>query len=179
MLIMGRIDPYKMYDIVMNKFTWGSMNEEGVNLDYYSIRTLSVIRFRSLHTRLALGLLEVGDTAKAIEVLDHCMKIAPHHVLPYDRYIAGLTFPQSNGDLIHHEGIIEAYYKCGATEKAGTLLEEYFDILNQQMMYFDSLKQKHKNLLEQEFYETMEQIEELRVLLMNYKQNDKLLELGF
>jgi len=56
-LVMGRIDPDKMYDIVMNKFSWGRMNAEDVTLDYYSVRTLSVIRFRNLHTRLALALL--------------------------------------------------------------------------------------------------------------------------
>jgi hypothetical protein len=168
-----------MYDIVMNKFTWGRMNEDDVTLDYYSIRTLAVIRFRNMHTRLALSLLEVGEKEKAVEVLDHCMELAPHHVLPYDRYIAGLTFPQRNGNIIHHEGIIEAYYMCGETEKASALLDEYFDILNQQMIYYDSLKEDDKELVQPEFYETMAQVEELRTLLVNFGQNEKLLELGF
>lgn len=178
-LVMGRIDPDKMYDIVMNKFTWGRMNQDDVTLDYYSIRTLSVIRFRNLHTRLALGLLEEGKRDKAVEVLDHCMELAPHKVLPYDRYIAGLTFPQRNGNTIHHEGIIEAYYMCGEFEKANTILKEYFNILNQQLAYFNSLKQKERKSVEQETYEAMAQIEELRGLLRTYGQNDLMLELGF
>jgi len=178
-LVMGRIDPDKAYDIVMNKFTWGRMNEDDVTLDYYSIRTLSVIRFRNLHTRLALALLEKGEKEKAVEVLDRCMELAPHRVLPYDRYVAGLTFPQRNGKTIHHEGIIEAYYMCGEIEKANALLDEYYTILSQQAAFFDSLKAKDRQNLEQDFYETMAQIEELRTLLVNYKQSDKMLELGF
>jgi hypothetical protein len=178
-LVMGRIDPDKMYDIVMNKFTWGRMNEEDVTLDYYSIRTLSVIRFRNLHIRLALGLLEEGKKEKAIEVLDHCMDLAPHKVLPFDRYIAGLTFPQRNGNTVHHEGIIEAYYICGEKEKASSLLKEYFEILNQQLAYFNSLNPKDRKSVEPDMYETMAQMEELRVLIQTYGNKDELLELGF
>lgn len=178
-LVMGRIDADKMYENVMEKFTWGRMNEDDVTLDYYSIRTLSVIRFRNLHTRLSLELLARGDTSRAVEVLDRCMELSPHKVLPYDRYIAGLTFGQRNGTTIHHEGIIEAYYMCGETEKANSILNEYFDILSEQMTFYNSLKKKEQQGMEQDIYETMAQLEELRLLLVNYDQRDKLLELGF
>ncbi len=177
-LVMGRIDPDKMYDNVMNTFTWGRMNAPDVHLDYYSIRTLSVIRFRNLHVRLALELLERGDTVKAVNVLDRCMELAPHSVLPYDQFIGGLTFPRGES-TIHHEGVIETYYMSGETEKANTILVEYFDILNQRMAYFNSLKPKTRSSVEQDQYETMSQLEELRMLLRKFKQEDKLLELGF
>jgi len=178
MLVMGRIDPDKMYDVVMNKFSWGRMNQEDVTLDYYSERTLSVIRFRSLHTRLALALLKAGDTARAVKVLDRCMELAPHHVLPYDNYIAGITFPQRDGMDIHHEGIIEAYYMCGETEKANNLLTEYYDILTQQMTYFNSLSTSDKNSVQQDMYQSMAQIEELRNLLRTFDQEELMIELG-
>ena len=80
---------------------------------------------------------------------------------------------------MHHEGIIEVYYMCGETEKANALLTEYFDILNQRMVYFNSLKPKIRATVEQDQYETMAQLEELRMLLGKFGQNDKLLELGF
>ncbi|MCF8224659.1 MAG: DUF2723 domain-containing protein [Bacteroidales bacterium] len=178
-LVMGRIDPDKMYDIVMNKFTWGRMNEDDVRLDYYSIRTLSVIRFRSLHTRLALALIENGERDKAIEVLDRCMELGPHDVVPYDRFIAGLTFPRQDGTTMHHEGIIEAYYMCGETEKANKIISEYFEVLSDELAYFNSLKSNDQSSVQQEMYETMAQIEELRMLLRAYDQEDKMLELGF
>ncbi len=178
-LVMGRIDADKMYDIVMNRFTWGRMNEPDVHLDYYSIRTLSVIRFRNMHTRLALALLEQGDREKAVEVLDRCMEVAPHNVLPFDQYIAGLTFPTRNGQTIHHEGIIEAYYMCGEKEKARQLMAEYSEILNQQMAYFNSLKPKLRATVEQDQYEAMAQLQELSMLRSKFDNEEpNLLDLG-
>jgi len=178
-LEMGRIDADKLYDLLMNKYSWGRMNEEDVHLDYYSIRTLSVIRFRSLHVRAALALLEKGEKEKAVEVLDRCMELAPNRVLPYDRFIAGLTYQQRNGQVLHLEGVVEAYYLCGEKEKANAISKEYMDILNQQLAFYNSLKPKFRNTLDQEMYETMAQIEELRMLADKYGDESDQMELGF
>lgn len=178
-LVMGRIDTDKMYDNVMNKFTWGRMNEEDVHLDYYTIRTLSVIRFRSLHTRLALALLDKGDTIRAVEVLDRCMELAPHKVMPFDRFVAGLTFPDRSGKTIHHPGIIEAYFMCGENEKANGIMSQYNDILNEEVGFFRSLNQDHFESVQQDWYEVMAQIEELKLLQQKYgNENQDLLDLS-
>ena len=86
-------------------------------------------------------------------------------------------FPQRNR-TIHHEGIIEAYFMCGEIKKANSILKEYQEILNQQLIFFNSLKSKTRESIEQELYETMAQMEELRILLRTYGQSDPLLELG-
>ena len=114
----------------------------------------------------------------AVNVLDRCMELAPHSVLPYDQFIAGMTFPRGDR-TIHHEGVIEAYYMCGETEKANAILVEYSDILNQRVAYFNSLKPKTRASVEQDQYEVMAQMEELKMLLGKFGQQDKLLELGF
>jgi len=80
-LVMGSIETDTLYDRLMNKFQWGRMNAEDVHLDFYTIRTMSVIRFRSLYTRLALELLKEGDRTRAVQVLDRCMELAPARVL--------------------------------------------------------------------------------------------------
>ncbi|MCF8346981.1 MAG: hypothetical protein K9G38_07185, partial [Bacteroidales bacterium] len=134
--------------------------------------TLSVIRFRNLHTRLALALLEKGERIKAVEVLDRCMELAPHSVLPYDQFVGGMTFAQRDGQTIHHEGIIESYYMCGETEKANELLSDYQRVLNERLTYFNSLKPKFRKLVDQEMYETRSQLEELRMLLIQYEQDE-------
>ena len=177
-LVMGDVNTEKMYHNLMHKFSWGRMNAEDVQLDYYTKRTLSVIRFRNTYTRLALKLLEEGDRGRAVEVLDRCMELAPHEVLPYDRYVAGITFPDGEGGQTHHEGIIEAYYMCGETDKANALLREYYGILSEEISFFNSLKQKRRSNVEQDWYEVMAQIEELRMLLEKYGQKDLMLELG-
>ncbi|MDF1573734.1 MAG: DUF2723 domain-containing protein [Bacteroidales bacterium] len=177
-LVMGDINTDTLYDRLMNQFEWGRMNAGDVHLDYYTIRTMSVIRFRSLHTRLAMELLKKGERGKAIEVLDHCMELAPSHVLPFDQYISGITLPKADGGIIHHEGIIEAYYLCGETEKANSILREYYQTLSDELLYFNSMKPRHSSSIQREINEAMFQMEELRILLENFQQEELQLELG-
>lgn len=154
------------------------MNAEDVQLDYYTIRTLSVIRFRSLHTRLAMTLLEEGKKEKAIEVLDRCMDLAPSHVLPFDQYISGITIPDRQGGIIHYEGIIEAYYLCGEFEKANAILKEYYLQLAEKASYFNGMKARHQSSIQREISEVRYQLEELRILLQKFNQQELMLELG-
>ena len=177
-IVMGDIDTDTLYHRLMNTFQWGRMNQEDVQLDYYTIRTLAVIRFRSLYTRLALELLEEGNRDKAVEVLDRCMELAPSRVLPYDQYVSGITLPDRNGGLIHHEGIVEAYYLCGETEKANAILREHHENLSDEFQYHNAMKPRHRSSIQRETNEIMFQLEELRLLLQKYNQHDLMLELG-
>jgi len=177
-LEMGAIDTDTLYDRLMNKFEWGRMNAEDVQLDYYTIRTMSVIRFRSLYTRLAMQLLEEGKRERAIEVLDRCTELAPSRVLPYDQYISGITLPDGDGGVIHHAGIIEAYYLCGETEKANQILSEHYQNLSEQLDYFQSMKPRHSSSIQREMNEAMFQREELRVLLEQFQQDELMQDLG-
>lgn len=177
-LVMGDIDTDTLYKRLMSQFEWGRMNAEDVQLDYYTIRTMSVIRFRSHYTRLALQLLEEGDRDRAVEVLDRCMELAPSHVLPYDQFITGITLPTREGGVIHHEGIIEAYYLCGETEKANQILSEHFRDLMEDLQYYNAMKARHRSSIEREISEAMFQMEELKNLLQNFQQEELMLELG-
>jgi hypothetical protein len=177
-LVMGDIDTDTLYNRLMNQFEWGRMNAEDVQLDYYTIRTLSVIRFRSLYTRLAMQLLQEGDRERAVEVLDRCMELAPSRVLPYDQFVTGITMPNRDGGVIHHEGIIEAYYLCAEAEKANLILSEHYQNLSKEVSYYNAMKARHRSSIQREINEAMFQMEELRILLQNYQQEDLLLELG-
>ncbi|MCK5137568.1 MAG: DUF2723 domain-containing protein [Bacteroidales bacterium] len=177
-LAMGDVDTDTLYHRLINTFEWGRMNQEDVQLDYYTIRTLSVIRFRSLHTRLALRLLEEGEKEKALEVLDHCMELAPANVLPFDQYITGITMPDREGGIIHHEGIIEVYYLCGEMEKGNRILSEHYKTLVREYNYYNSMKSRHKSSIPREINEVLFQIEEMKLLLQRFNQNELMLELG-
>ncbi len=175
---IGDIDTEILYRLLMETFTWGRMNEDDVYLDYYTKRTLSVIRFRNMYTRLAIRLLDEGDRERAVGVLDRCMELAPSKVLPYDQYVTGITLPDGNGGTIHHEGIIEAYYLCGETEKANTLLKEYYTQLIDDYTYYNSLKSRHKMSIRQEMNEVLYQLEEMNILMQQFGQGDLMIELG-
>jgi hypothetical protein len=162
----------------MNTFQWGRMNKKDVQLDYYTIRTLSVIRFRSLHARLSVALLEEGKKEKAVEVLDRCMELSPSDVLPFDQYITGITLPGRDGKLLHYEGIIEAYYLCDEMEKGNRILAEHYRNLAMEFNYYHSMKERHRSSIQREINEAMYQIEELRSLLRKFNQEELMLELG-
>jgi hypothetical protein len=177
-LVMGEIDTDTLYHRLMNQFQWGRMNEEDVQLDYYTIRTLSVIRFRSLYTRLAMQLLQEADTERAVEVLDRCMELAPSRVLPFDQYVTGITMPGNDGGIIHHEGIIEAYYLCGETRKANDIVLEHYNTLTREIQYYSDMKNRHRSSINREINEARFQIEELKNLLQTFGQDELLLKLG-
>ncbi len=177
-IVMGGIDSDTLYHRLMETFQWGRMNQEDVQLDYYTIRNLSVIRFRSIYTRLALQLLEEDEKQKAIDVLDRCMELAPARVLPFDQYVSGITFPDGKGGFIHHEGIIEAYYLCGETDKANAILTEHYRSLSEELQYFDSMKPRQKSSIQQETNDILYKMEELDLLLRKFNQTELLLELG-
>ncbi|MEN8158196.1 MAG: DUF2723 domain-containing protein [Bacteroidota bacterium] len=171
-LEMGEIDTDTLYHRLMNRFSWGRMNQEDVRLDYYTIRTLSVIRFRSLHTRLAIRLLEEGKRDRAVEVLDRCMEMAPSRVLPYDQHVSGITIPNRSGGHIHHEGLIEAYYLCGETEKANAILTEHYETLSEEFFYYNAMKPRHKNSIQREINEILYQMQELKLLVNKFGQSE-------
>ena len=168
----GRIDPEILHDNLMNKFTWGNMEKEDVHLDYYNKRTFSVIQFRKKFVRLAEAWLAEGDTLKAEQVLDRCMELSPNSRLPYDYYVSGLTYPDASGKIIKQTGIIEAYYKCGAIEKANEILLEYLEILQQDLHYFEVLSTRLKPRFNSEYYQSRGVFDELLNLAKNYGQED-------
>jgi len=177
-IVMGDIDTDTLYHRLINTFEWGRMNQEDVQLDYYTIRTLSVIRFRSLHTRLALKLLEEGKKEKAVEILDHCMELAPSNVLPFDQYITGITLPGKEDGIIHHEGIIEVYYLCGEMEKGNQILSEHYETMVREFNYYSSMKPRHKSSIQREINEILFQVEEMKLLLQKFNQDELMLKLG-
>ena len=106
------------------------------------------------------------------------MELAPSHVLPFDQYVSGITIPDGKGGVIHFEGLIEAYYLCGETEKANAILREHFSGLSELSFYYNSMKPRLRSSIQRETNEVLVQLEELRILLHTYKQSELLLELG-
>ncbi len=168
----GRIDTSILYNHLMNTFTWGRMNQPDVYIGYYNERTFSVIRFRKNYVRLAEEFIKSGNDPKAEKVLDHCMELAPNSQLPYDYYVSGISYPGRDSTVIHQTGIIEAYYQCGATGKANSILLQYAGILRQDLEYYNSLSPRFKNRFADIFYQSQGIYEELVRLAKKYGQDD-------
>ncbi len=166
----GRINTDDLYDNLMKEFSWGRMNKQDVHIDHYNRRTVSVIRLRKNFVRLAEALLEEGENTKAVEVLDRIMELTPHSKFPYDYFISGITYPQGE-TTVHHSGVIETYYKCGAIEKANDLLMEFAGILQQDLVYYDELKPRHKPGFAEEYYQSRNLYQQLYQLASAYRQD--------
>lgn len=171
----GNIDTEILHENLMNKYSWGRMEEEDVYLDYNNIRTMSVIQLRKKFVRLAEAWMDEGDTIKAEAVLDRCMEIAPNSQVPYDYYISGISYPNERNQLVKQSGIIEAYYKCGAIEKANKILLDYMEIISQDLQYYEALSPSKKSRFANEFYQSRGIYEELLNLAKAYGQEDLLM----
>jgi hypothetical protein len=155
------VDTDILYRKLVEEFTWGGLQDEDVYLDYNVIRTFSVIRFRNNYIRLAEALLEEGDTVRAVKALDHLMALAPHTRLPYDFTISGISYATDNNQVIRQSGIVETYFRCGEKEKGAALLKEHMGILEQDFVYYESLKPAFRKRFQQEYYESRGSYEEL------------------
>jgi len=151
----GSIPSEILYDNVMNKFTWGRMEEPDVYIDEQNIRTLKICKIHTVFARLAAKLVEEGDKEKAIAVLDKCLTIMPHEKVPFDHNM--LT-------------IVEAYYQAGADEKANRLVLQLSTIYTDLLDYYWSLKGIFAQSVDYEKQLAIQVMEQLIAMTENYKQ---------
>jgi Protein O-mannosyl-transferase TMEM260-like len=169
---LGRIDTEKLYQKYMKEFQWGGLGDRNVYLDYFNIRTISVIKLRKNFVRLADKLIEEGENEKAIKVLDRCIELTPNWQVPFDHYISGVVYPGNNNQPVRISGVIESYYNAGSTEKANSLLLEFAGILKQDVIFYESLKPRFKLRYSEEYYQSMGLLEECIGLAHKYGQEE-------
>jgi hypothetical protein len=85
----GMIDPFVMYDNMMNNFKWGNAEDPSVYLDENNKRMFS--NFRRLFGNLGKALLQNGDTARAVEAVRRGLSIVPAEKIPDDFFSIGLA----------------------------------------------------------------------------------------
>ncbi len=103
------INTERMYDVLMNKFRWGGIENPGVYIDE-NVRNMGKNYRNMLFSRLSESLCEKGDSVKALNVLDRGMEVLNPENIPMD--YSGLS-------------MAELYYKLGQKEKA----EEIYNMI--------------------------------------------------
>ncbi len=139
----------------MENFRWGRMNEPDVYLDYYTRRTISVIRMRSNFARLAMALVEENKSDSAIAVVDRCFDLLPQDRMRFDLYTTRL---------------IEAYYKAGEIEKANEKVESFYVQLDKQLNYYFSLSPELGQATDLERRMDLQALQDLSMITGEYKQ---------
>ncbi len=119
---LGGIHANKSYDVIMNDFHWGNLNDPSVTVDRESYRHARILKQNFL--RIAQALMNTGKPDEAAVVLDSCLYHFPHDKVHYDI----IMMP-----------IIEIYYEAGRTETANTEVRKMMDVCDQELSYFLSL----------------------------------------
>ncbi len=144
-LDVGRIDTDILYNNIMNKFKWGKMNEPEALIDFYNKRTASVIKIRNIFARLAKELIKEEKNDSAIVVLDRIVELMPDEKFPYDFYMID---------------IIKGYYDAGANIKGKELLTNFWNISEENLSYYLSLKKKFRKSVDYEIRLTLQLMQE-------------------
>jgi succinate dehydrogenase flavin-adding protein (antitoxin of CptAB toxin-antitoxin module) len=119
---LGGIHADKSYDIIMNDFRFGNLNDPSVTVDRESYRNARVQKQNYL--RIAQALLNEGKPEKAAAILDTCIYYFRADKIHYD--IIMMPF-------------IDIYYSAGRTETATEEVRKMLDICDQELTYFLSL----------------------------------------
>lgn len=132
--LQGRVATDIMYKNVMEKFKWGNMDTQGdIYLDENILRMTTNLRLQL--SSLAEALIEEGRKSDAAKVLDLSLEKMPERNVPYDR----ILLPT-----------VEAYYAIGDTEKANTLSERLFTIMEENMNHYLSLDKRFAERMQDE-----------------------------
>lgn len=153
----GRINTDIMYNNLMNKYTWGRMNEPDVFIDHNIQRTMLVLRVRNQFARLAEELALEGKKDSAIAVLDRAVEILPCNKFPHDYFLFG---------------IIDEYYRLNQTDKANTLASDYANASTQKLKYYKSLGSSYKAAVLQDIQLNLQTLNQLSAMTEQYGQTE-------
>jgi len=129
------IDTDILYDNVMNKYTWGRIQEKDVHVDEFTIRTIRIIGVRDMFNQLALELIREKKNTKALKVLDKCQEVLPSNKIPYDYYAIQT---------------VEAYYIINAFDKGNAILKDWANECLDELEYYNSLEPRFKPLVNEQ-----------------------------
>jgi hypothetical protein len=126
-----QVQTRKMYNNLMDKFVYGSVDIAGVYFDEPNRRMLQSVR--NAYTKLGVALVKEGKKDKALQVLDRQDSVFLPGNMPY-----AMTSPGNMHNLWSME-IVYAYYIAGNAKKADAISAEITKDLEQQLRYYRSL----------------------------------------
>ncbi len=153
----GHINTSILYEHVMEKFSWGNVNDPDVYLDDYNRRALRIIQARPMFSRLAGALIEEKHTGLAEEVLDRMFELFPDEKIPlsYDSFAA-----------------TELYFKLGKNDKGREKVRQIAGNSFEMLDYYLTLPPKMARITQEEQDREMNILQNLMVLTRRYNQTE-------
>jgi hypothetical protein len=134
--LAGYINTGQLYQQLMKQFSWASLVDPRVYLDYTHIYTSNTAMLRCKYSRLAEALLNEGQKKQAIEVLDKISTMLPLPKIPLDYY-----------NLI----ITELYLQAGEKAKGVALINILKKTSTENLNYYQSLSRTEKLTTDYDF----------------------------
>lgn len=156
---VGRVDTEYLYKNIMETFRYGNIADPNVYCDNFSQISLNAANSRSGFARLALGLIEEGDTTRAVKVLDTAVEKLPFKQLRHSYY---QTLP-----------LIEGYYSAKEYDKGNAILEDYARVLQEHIAYYSSFPDHYANLVSKDLEQKVLILGQLRNMADHYEQDDQ------
>ncbi|MBQ8422194.1 MAG: DUF2723 domain-containing protein [Bacteroidales bacterium] len=128
---IGFADPEDLYYKMKNVYTWDALKRTDYFVDYQNYYTFcGVLSQRNLFVNAAKEMLKIGDTARAVEMLDMCQECVPQENYPLDITYLGFSNEYMVIDMI------ETYYDAGASGKALDLAKRFTDEIFVSTVFF-------------------------------------------
>ncbi len=118
----GRIASDKLYNLLMNVYKWGNIDNPKTNVDYQHFITFSaVMPVRNIFTLTAKGLMGEGKNKEAIEILDKMQKVMIPANFPLSCTLLGSLNEYSVIDAV------DMYLRLGEKEKGIKLGDAFIE----------------------------------------------------
>jgi hypothetical protein len=150
---IGRVNERLMYPNVMDKFKWGNMNDPKVYIDENNSRMM--MNIRNTFNRLAEKLIAEGQNDKAAQVLDRCVELIPHKVVPYNYFSMMMA---------------EAYFKAGKPEKGKEIINTIMTDYKEQLDYFFRLNKPMRASVDDEIQRLLYFMREMGLVCARVQQ---------
>ena len=143
---LGYVDSESLYNKLMSKFTYSSLSNPSVYLDWTHVNTVSIVGLRGKFLHLAQTLVAEGKKEKAIAVLDKITTMLPHERIPYDYNILG---------------IVDLYLQSGELSKGKELLRKMKVVTAENIGFYQSLPKNIVTSVEREYRINMYMMQEI------------------
>ncbi|MDR1739451.1 MAG: DUF2723 domain-containing protein [Bacteroidales bacterium] len=144
----------KSYDLFVNKFRWGNLQDAKTAVDPESAGYSRSIKYS--YIQLANALSYEGKKDSAVVVLDKIADFFPHSKVAYD------------GIMLY---VVESYLKAGAIEKAAELAKTLQDIYRHRLDYARSFPSKYAPSLKAEINECGSIFYSMNEMLAEYESD--------
>lgn len=132
------------YDVMMNQFTYGNLNDPNVYVDKESYNM--GLYTRNNFARLAQGLIAEGKKDKALKTLDKGLEMFPDYAVPYDLYMIGYA---------------ELYFQLDQPKKANEIFDIVGTIYDQNLEYYMSVDNKRARFFDEDIQQSLSVLQAL------------------